>query len=235
MTDHFEPKNIEDMNLSHISSVDNDRHRRRMAGPRTPGMSDCSFDIQQKGTRSTTNSVSPESFCDDQYDPEYAAKKSVNITYGDILTAVSVAGAQNITQACDGKGNSDPLGINANLILGMERTFFSSLNNAWLLAMGGVGLMSVGNDQVSNNAGVAMLSASMMLVCLAFMFHIHRAQQIQYGISTNWFLHTKSWATIVCFLTVMILTMEIYYAKRYPYLDRSWAVKVEGAADETNR
>ena len=34
---------------------------------------------------------------------------------------------------------------NASLILGMERTLFAALNNAWLLAIGGIGLMSVGS------------------------------------------------------------------------------------------
>merc|ERR1740136_543383 len=50
----------------------------------------------------------------------------------------------------------DDLAI-ASLILGMERTLFAALNNAWLLAIGGVGLMSVGQDR-ANYVGVVILS-----------------------------------------------------------------------------
>eukprot|EP00584_Thalassiosira_punctigera_P007361 CAMPEP_0172541612 /NCGR_PEP_ID=MMETSP1067-20121228/12388_1 /TAXON_ID=265564 ORGANISM="Thalassiosira punctigera, Strain Tpunct2005C2" /NCGR_SAMPLE_ID=MMETSP1067 /ASSEMBLY_ACC=CAM_ASM_000444 /LENGTH=237 /DNA_ID=CAMNT_0013327681 /DNA_START=84 /DNA_END=796 /DNA_ORIENTATION=- len=46
-----------------------------------------------------------------------------------------------------------------SLILALERTFFAALNNAWLLAIGGIGLMSVGEDtKGAIYAGVAILA-----------------------------------------------------------------------------
>jgi hypothetical protein len=128
----------------------------------------------------------------------------------------------------------DPLGINSNLILALERTFFSSLNNAWLLAFGGVGLLCVGKNEVAIHGGVIMITGSLMLIMLSTMFHFNRARQIENGIDTNWFAQTKVWAAITCGLTLVVLSMEIYFALKFPYLDRTWSVKVGEGADETN-
>ena len=49
--------------------------------------------------------------------------------------------------------------LDLSLVLGMERTLFAALNNAWLLALGGVGLMSVGNgDRRATNEESSSLS-----------------------------------------------------------------------------
>ena len=128
----------------------------------------------------------------------------------------------------------DPLGINSNLILALERTFFSSLNNAWLLALGGIGLLCVGKNEIAIHGGVIMITGSIMLIMLSTMFHFNRARQIENGIDTNWFTQTKVWAAITCGLTLIVLTMEIYFALKFPYLDRTWSVKVGEGADETN-
>jgi len=41
-----------------------------------------------------------------------------------------------------------------SLILGAERTFFAAMNNAWLIVFGGIGLLTVSqNNKTANNTG----------------------------------------------------------------------------------
>jgi len=159
------------------------------------------------------------SFTDEKRDDASVLESGTNLLTGDTFS---------ISDGTIDRGMNESLGVNANMILGLERTLFAALNNAWLLAMGGVGLMSIGNDIVPNNAGVAMLTGSIMLSSLAFVFHFHRVRQIKNGITSNWFLHSNTWGATVYLLTLAVLIMEVYYAKKFPYLDRSWAVKVDG-------
>ena len=83
-----------------------------------------------------------------------------------------------------GKGSTVPVfvgdgGIDLTLILGLERTLFAALNNAWLLAIGGIGLMSVGSDDNrANNAGIIILCGGIISSLIAYGMHFLRVWQV---------------------------------------------------------
>jgi len=83
-----------------------------------------------------------------------------------------------------GKGSAVPVfdgdgGLDLTLILGLERTLFAALNNAWLLAIGGIGLMSVGSDDNrANNAGIIILCGGIISSLIAYGMHFLRVWQV---------------------------------------------------------
>jgi len=114
----------------------------------------------------------------------------------------------------------------ASLILGMERTLFAALNNAWLLAIGGVGLMSVGHgDDRATYGGIFILSIAAVCAGVAYMMHIWRVSQIRASKPFK-FSHTMIWATAIAALTIVTLGLELYFGVLYPYLNREKAVTI---------
>jgi hypothetical protein len=70
-------------------------------------------------------------------------------------------------------------GLDFTLILGLERTLFAALNNAWLLAIGGIGLMSVGSDDNrATNAGIIILCGGITSSLIAYGMHFLRVWQV---------------------------------------------------------
>eukprot|EP00588_Corethron_pennatum_P015412 CAMPEP_0194280948 /NCGR_PEP_ID=MMETSP0169-20130528/19285_1 /TAXON_ID=218684 /ORGANISM="Corethron pennatum, Strain L29A3" /LENGTH=271 /DNA_ID=CAMNT_0039025857 /DNA_START=107 /DNA_END=922 /DNA_ORIENTATION=+ len=119
----------------------------------------------------------------------------------------------------------DDLAI-ASLILGMERTLFSALNNAWLLAIGGVGLMSVGHgDDRATHGGIFILSIGAVCAGVAYVMHVWRVSQIKASKAFQ-FSHTVIWATLIASLTIVTLVLELYFGVLYPYLSREKAVTI---------
>ena len=118
--------------------------------------------------------------------------------------------------------------VDKNIVLGMERTLFAALNNAWLLAIGGVGLMSVGSgDERATQGGIAMLSSSILTAISAYTMHISRVSQLANGEPFHYW-HTVLWAGVVSFLTLTALAMELNFGVLYPYLLREKAVTIVG-------
>ena len=115
---------------------------------------------------------------------------------------------------------------NLNLVLGMERTLFAALNNSWLLALGGIGLMSVGSGDVrATRAGVCILSGGIVSALVAIMMHFLRLRQIQNNRPSR-HSHTIIWSSIIALLTIITLALEMYFGILYPYLDRTKAVSI---------
>lgn len=83
-----------------------------------------------------------------------------------------------------GKGSTVPVflgdgDLDLTLILGLERTLFAALNNAWLLAIGGIGLMSVGSDDNrANYAGIVILCGGIISSMIAYGMHFLRVWQV---------------------------------------------------------
>jgi len=116
----------------------------------------------------------------------------------------------------------------ASLILGMERTLFAALNNAWLLAIGGVGLMSVGHgDDRATHGGIFILSISAVCAGVAYAMHVWRISQIRASMPFQT-SHTIIWATMIAALTIVTLGLELYFGIFYPYLNREKAVTIAG-------
>ncbi|GFH45675.1 hypothetical protein CTEN210_02149 [Chaetoceros tenuissimus] len=115
---------------------------------------------------------------------------------------------------------------NLNLVLGMERTLFAALNNSWLLALGGIGLMSVGSGDVrATRAGICILSGGIVSALVAIMMHFVRLRQIQNNRPSR-YSHTIIWSSIIALLTIITLALEMYFGILYPYLDRTKAVTI---------
>jgi len=126
--------------------------------------------------------------------------------------------------------NRDDLAM-ASMILGMERTLFAALNNAWLLAIGGVGLMSVGHgDDRATYGGIVILSLGAVCAGVAYMMHILRVSQIR-SFQSFQFSHTVVWASMIASLTIIVLGLELYFGILYPYLSREKTVTI--ASDTT--
>eukprot|EP00529_Nitzschia_sp_RCC80_P026461 CAMPEP_0113455984 /NCGR_PEP_ID=MMETSP0014_2-20120614/8654_1 /TAXON_ID=2857 /ORGANISM="Nitzschia sp." /LENGTH=338 /DNA_ID=CAMNT_0000347425 /DNA_START=322 /DNA_END=1338 /DNA_ORIENTATION=+ /assembly_acc=CAM_ASM_000159 len=120
--------------------------------------------------------------------------------------------------------------LDPSLILSMERTLFSALNVSWLFALGGIGLMAIGNDDVSAmRSGITMIACSMIIVAVSFLMHLLRLNQLRKG-NTNQFNGVTStivWTGIVSVLLFSFLGCELYFGIQYPYLQRTASVSIE--------
>ena len=115
--------------------------------------------------------------------------------------------------------------VDASLILGLERTLFASLNNAWLMSLGGVGFMSVG-DQTATRFGIAILCASIIMATLAFTMHFIRLNQIRTPYAGLQYSHTILWVGAIMCLFLLILVLELSFGVLHPYLQRTKAVSI---------
>ena len=114
----------------------------------------------------------------------------------------------------------------ASLILSMERTLFAALNNAWLLALGGIGLMSVGHgDQHATRGGIVVLGGGITSAMIAYGMHFLRLKQIE-GSKPFPNVHSSLWAMMIASMTVVALSIEVYFGILYPYLNREKAVTI---------
>jgi hypothetical protein len=112
----------------------------------------------------------------------------------------------------------------ASLILSMERTLFAALNNAWLLALGGIGLMAIGDsDQRAVKTGVGILGLSVFTAVFACGMHNWRVYQRTKGQSFQYW-HTVFWGSIISLLVLLTLSLEIYNGILHPYLQRAASV-----------
>ena len=126
-------------------------------------------------------------------------------------------------------GYTKPVTVDATLILGAERTLFAALNNAWLLAIGGIGLMSVGNgDTRATLGGASVLSFGISSALLAYLMHIRRCMQIQSNGAFLPFTETMMWSSVLVAMSLVALGMELYFGILHPYLDREKAVTIVG-------
>lgn len=121
--------------------------------------------------------------------------------------------------------------LDLSLVLGMERTLFAALNNAWLLALGGVGLMSVGNgDRRATNGGIVILIGGIISAVVAFIMHAVRISELKTQ-KPSQLSHSIVWATLIASLTLSTLGLELYFGMMYPYLQREKEVTIVGGVD----
>ena len=119
--------------------------------------------------------------------------------------------------------------MSLELVLSMERTLFAALNNAWLLTLGGVGLMSVGVE-AATRIGAVVLAGGVVAAVTAFVIHWMRFRSL---LQSKSFRPNSSVAFVAVFffLTIATLVLELYYGIQYPYLERAQMVamsKVDG-------
>jgi len=117
--------------------------------------------------------------------------------------------------------------IDPSVTLSLERTLYASLQHSWLLAFGGVGLMSVGeNKKIPTNLGIALLGISIVSILGALMMHYVRLFQIKSG-TTFKFWQTAIFTSLVTLCILLTLALELYFGILYPYLLRTTSVQVE--------
>ena len=113
-----------------------------------------------------------------------------------------------------------------NFILSLERTLFAALNNAWLLAMGGVGLMSVGNnDPIPLFGGIGLVGMAISVTMFALLMHFSRIHQVKTG-KTFQYSQTVLWVAFIGIGTLVTMGLTLYYGIVYPFLKRTAAVEV---------
>ena len=125
------------------------------------------------------------------------------------------------------KANVETKQPDHNLILSLERTLFAALNNAWLLAMGGAGLMSVGhNDPTPLIGGIVLVVMAIFVVTSALLIHGSRVYRIKTGRS---FQYSQSllWVAFIGITTLVTMSFTLYYGIVYPFLQRTAAVEVK--------
>ena len=110
--------------------------------------------------------------------------------------------------------------LDGSLILAMERTLFSALNQCWTLVMIGIGLMCVGatNDSVPDSLGVAIIVGGICFACLSYATHVSRLRSFYYGQGLGPG-GSMLWTGSLMVLLVLGLACELHYALLYPYVD----------------
>ena len=113
-----------------------------------------------------------------------------------------------------------------DLVLAMERTLFAALNNAWLLALGGVGLMSVGNgDARAIRGGAVIIIGAIISAVSAMVMHATRITGVSRD-RTAGVCGSVLWTFLVVSLTLATLALELNFGITYPYLEREQAVTI---------
>ena len=106
------------------------------------------------------------------------------------------------------------------LVLGMERTLFAALNNSWLIAVAGIALMSVGQDERATRGGISIVILSIISVLLALYMHCVRIWQIRNDKALH-FYSTIGWSAGLAILSFIALVLELYFGIVYPYHSRN--------------
>jgi hypothetical protein len=113
-----------------------------------------------------------------------------------------------------------------DLVLAMERTLFAALNNAWLLALGGVGLMSVGNgDARATRGGIVIIVGAIISAIFAMVMHASRIHGVRIDRTTS-LCSSVCWSILVVSLTLVALALELNFGIAYPYLEREQEVTI---------
>ncbi|KAL3934388.1 MAG: hypothetical protein SGBAC_009888 [Bacillariaceae sp.] len=121
--------------------------------------------------------------------------------------------------------------VDPSMTLYLERTLYAALQHSWILGLGGVGLMSVGNG--TNDAiklGIVLLAMSMVSAVSALVLHYVRLRQIKTG-SPFRFWQTALFTSILTLCILVTLVLEIYFGILYPYLLRTATVSIENPED----
>mmetsp|Transcript_4458 Transcript_4458/g.11156 ORF Transcript_4458/g.11156 Transcript_4458/m.11156 type:complete len:259 (+) Transcript_4458:156-932(+) len=121
------------------------------------------------------------------------------------------------------------IAMDPSLLMGMERTLFSALNVGTLVIIMGLGLMAVGKTEVvgtdPNTQGIFLSTAGIVFCVGSYIMHMWRIHRLICGKVLARF-DSQLWAGALTALIVFAFTAEVYYALRYPMLERSAAVEI---------
>lgn len=117
--------------------------------------------------------------------------------------------------------------LSGSLILSLERTLFSALNNAYTITFVGTGLMMVGasNDSIPDSLGIIIVICGLIFACASWVMHYARLMAFQRGASLD-AKFSLVWTFFMTFFLFGAVAIELRYGILYPYLKRSKAVEV---------
>mmetsp|Transcript_31819 Transcript_31819/g.32071 ORF Transcript_31819/g.32071 Transcript_31819/m.32071 type:complete len:104 (-) Transcript_31819:71-382(-) len=73
--------------------------------------------------------------------------------------------------------------------------------------------------------GVFILVAGIICASMAYIMHIWRISQVKASKEFD-FSHTMYWSSMIAALTIVTLSLELYFGILHPYLDREKAVTI---------
>ena len=117
--------------------------------------------------------------------------------------------------------------IDGSLILSMERTLYAALNQAWMLVLCGIGLMSIGaaNNSIPDELGFYIIAAAIVFAVGNYVVHVSRLHAFSNGRPLRG-LVSIVWTGMLVAVIVGALILELHYAVLYPYLERAKAVEI---------
>lgn len=127
------------------------------------------------------------------------------------------------------KSEASHIAVDPSLLMGMERTLFSALNVGTLVIIMGLGLTAVGKaEQVGTYPGLQGLSLTIagILFCAgSYGLHCWRIHRLLCGQVLARF-DSHIWTGALIALILLAFSVEVYFALRFPYLERSVAVEI---------
>ena len=115
-----------------------------------------------------------------------------------------------------------------SLVLAAERTLFATWNVAMLILLLGAGLMAINEDLVPKCNGIALIVGSIGMVASAYIVHARRTSRIRNGLWDGDERVSEVWTGVIAVLLVSAAVLELVYAIKFPFLERTQSVDVEG-------
>jgi hypothetical protein len=125
----------------------------------------------------------------------------------------------------DDEGDDEPNDLDPSLIFSMERTVLSAYNQAFQIMMVGGGLMAVGakNDDTPIGLGIVIFVSGIIYGAISYGLHIQRLNALRRGEKITMF-SSAAWIGALMLFATIGMSIELYYAIVYPYLERAQEV-----------
>jgi len=124
--------------------------------------------------------------------------------------------------------------LDPSMVFSMERTVLSAYNQSFQLMMVGGGIMAVQNAHEARNdarpvqIGFIFFFSGAMYGAMSLYFHLRRMHVLKHGDNGlyNWHGSSIIWMTFLGLFLIVGLSIEIYFAILFPYIDRAKSVEI---------
>ncbi|GMI49132.1 hypothetical protein TrCOL_g13557 [Triparma columacea] len=124
--------------------------------------------------------------------------------------------------------------LDPSMVFSMERTVLSAYNQSFQLMVVGGGIMAVQNANEARNdsrpvaIGFIFFIAGVMYGAMSLFYHIRRMHVLKHGdnYNYNWQLSSIIWMSFLGLFLVVGLSIEVYFAFLFPYIERTTAVEI---------
>ena len=134
----------------------------------------------------------------------------------------------------DDADDDEPNDLDPSLIFSMERTVLSAYNQAFQIMMVGGGLMAVGakNDDTPVGLGIVIFVSGIIYGAISYGLHIQRLNALRRGEKITMF-SSAAWIGALMLFATIGMSIELYYAIVYPYLERAQEVSFKLPSNAT--